>query len=287
MAANENYWTSPAAVAIPRESYVEVERGRPRYAPGRVSPQRAATPKNEGIPMRIDDSVALVTGGSRGLGLAFATELQARGARKVYVGVRNPDAFDRQGIEAVRLDVTDAESVATAANLCDDVTLVINNAGIGSLTDGVLDPAFADVCRSILETNFFGMVNVSQAFAPVIERNGGGAFVNVLSDATWFSVPALGAYSASKSAAWSFTNALRLELADRKVAVVAMHAGFIDTDMASGIDAEKSDPLVVAAVTLDGVEKELDEVLVDEQARRVKQTLAGDHGYYLNPAEAG
>jgi NAD(P)-dependent dehydrogenase (short-subunit alcohol dehydrogenase family) len=78
--------------------------------------------------MRIDDSVALATGGSRGLGLAFATELQARGARKVYVGVRNPDGFNRQGIEAVRPDVTDAESVATAANLCDDVTLVVNNA---------------------------------------------------------------------------------------------------------------------------------------------------------------
>jgi len=237
--------------------------------------------------MRIEDSVALVTGGSRGLGLAFAAELQARGAHKVYVGVRNPDTFDRPGTEAVRLDVTNAESVATAANRCDDVTQVVNNAGIGSLTDGVLDPAFADVCRTILETNFFGMVSVSQAFAPVIERNGGGAFVNVLSDATWFSVPVLGAYSASKSAAWSFTNALRLELAERKVAVVAMHAGFIDTDMASGIDAEKSDPRVVAGATLDGVEKGLDEVLVDEQARRVKRTLATDHGYYLNPAAAG
>jgi NAD(P)-dependent dehydrogenase (short-subunit alcohol dehydrogenase family) len=234
--------------------------------------------------MRIHDSVALVTGGNRGLGLAFAEELQARGARRVYVGVRNPDAFERSGIEAVKLDVTDAESVASAANRCDDVTLVVNNAGIGSVTDGVLDPAFGDVCRTILETNFFGMVNVSQAFAPVIERNGGGAFVNVLSDATWFSVPVLGAYSASKSAAWSFTNALRLELAERNVAVVAMHAGFIDTAMASGIDVEKSDPRVVAKVTLDGVEKGFVEVLVDEQARRVKRTLATDHGYYLDPA---
>ncbi len=127
----------------------------------------------------------------------------------------------------------------------------MNNAGIGTLTDGVLDEGFVDACRTVFETNFYGMVNASQSFAPVISGNGGGAIINVLSDATWFSRPILGAYSASKSAAWSFTNALRLDLAERDVAVLAMHAGFIDTDMASGVDVEKSAPRDVAASTLD------------------------------------
>lgn len=237
--------------------------------------------------MKVDGSIALVTGGNRGLGLAFAQELQARGAKKVYVGVRDPEAFDRPGMEAVRLDVTDLDSVRAAAARCDDVTLLVNNAGIGSLTDGVLDPAFVEACRAIFETNFYGMVHGSQTFTPLIERNGGGAIINVLSDAAWFSRPPLGAYSASKSAAWSFTNALRLDLSKRNVEVVAMHAGFIDTDMASAVDTPKSRPRDVAGTTLDGLEDGAAEVLVDEQARLVKRTLCTDDGYYLNPPGIG
>jgi NAD(P)-dependent dehydrogenase (short-subunit alcohol dehydrogenase family) len=233
--------------------------------------------------MRINGSVAFVTGGNRGLGLAFVEELRARGASKVYAGVRRPEAFDVPGVEVVGVDVTDADSVREAADRCGDVTLLINNAGIGSLNDGALDPSFAQTCRDIFETNFYGMVHASQAFSPVISRCGGGAIVNVLSDAAWFSRPILGAYSASKSAAWSFTNALRLDVADMGVAVVAMHAGFIDTDMASGVDAAKSSPRDVAGLTLDAVQDGAAEVLIDEQSRLVKRTLSTESPYYLAP----
>ena len=237
--------------------------------------------------MRIHDSVALVTGGNRGLGLAFAKQLQAGGAKTVYAGVRNPDAFETPGIVPVKVDVTDPDSISAAVDACPDVTLLINNAGIGSLTTGVLDPAFVDSCRNIFETNFYGMVRASQAFAHVISENGGGAIINILSDASWFSRPVLGAYSASKSAAWSFTNALRLDLRERGIEVLAMHAGFIDTDMASGVDTAKTDPRQVAATTLEGLENGLQEVLVDGQARLVKGTLSTDRGYYLDPPDIG
>jgi NAD(P)-dependent dehydrogenase (short-subunit alcohol dehydrogenase family) len=237
--------------------------------------------------MRIQDSVALVTGGNRGLGLAFARELQAAGAKTVYAGIRNPDSFDVPGIVPVKMDVTDPDSVSAAAAECPDVTLLINNAGIGTLNTGVLDPAFIDSCLTIFETNFYGMVRASQAFAPVISKNGGGAIINVLSDATWFSRPVLGAYSASKSAAWSFTNALRVDLRKDGIEVLGMHAGFIDTAMASGVDAEKTDPRQVAATTLLGLENGEQEVLVDGQARLVKGTLSTDHGYYLDPPDIG
>jgi NAD(P)-dependent dehydrogenase (short-subunit alcohol dehydrogenase family) len=151
--------------------------------------------------MNIQDSVAFVTGANRGLGLAFARELLGRGAKTVYAGVRNPNGIDAPGLVPVKLDVTDPASVQAIAARCRDVTLLINNAGIGPANTGALDPALIDSMREVFETNFYGLVRASQAFAPVLARNGGGAIINVLSDATWFARPVLTAYSAAKSAA--------------------------------------------------------------------------------------
>ena len=151
--------------------------------------------------MNIRDSVAFVTGANRGLGLAFARELLARGAKTVYAGVRNPNGIDAPGLVPVKLDVTDPASVRAIAARCSDVTLLINNAGIGPANTGALDPTLIDSMREVFETNFYGLVRASQAFAPVLARNGGGAIINVLSDATWFARPLLTAYSAAKSAA--------------------------------------------------------------------------------------
>jgi NAD(P)-dependent dehydrogenase (short-subunit alcohol dehydrogenase family) len=162
--------------------------------------------------MKVQNSITFVTGANRGLGLAFARELVARGAKTVYAGVRNPDGFDVPGLVPVKLDVTDPASARAAAARCGDVTLLVNNAGIARPSSGALDPALTDAAREIFETNFYGMIYATQAFAPVISANGGGAIINVLSDATWFAQPVLAAYSATKSAAWSFTNALRSEL---------------------------------------------------------------------------
>jgi NAD(P)-dependent dehydrogenase (short-subunit alcohol dehydrogenase family) len=141
--------------------------------------------------MRIQGSVAFITGASRGLGLAFARELLGRGVKKVYAGVRNPDSIDLPGVVPVKADVTDPASVSAAAARCGDVTLLINNAGIGRVNAGALDPALIYSAREIFETNFYGMVRASQAFAPVLSANGGRAMVNVLSDATWFARPML------------------------------------------------------------------------------------------------
>src|SRR4051812_28128983 len=134
--------------------------------------------------MKIEDSVALVTGANRGIGLAFARELLARGARKVYVGARDPAVVTQAGVQALRLDVNKPEDVASAAALASDVTLVINNAGVAQ-PGGFLAADSEEVARRIFETNFFGVLRVSKAFAPVLEANGGGAFLNVLSIASW------------------------------------------------------------------------------------------------------
>jgi NAD(P)-dependent dehydrogenase (short-subunit alcohol dehydrogenase family) len=236
--------------------------------------------------MKIEGSVAFVTGGNRGLGLAFVKELVRRGATKVYAGVRNPSRMSLPGVIPVRIDITDAASVEAGAAECGDVTLLINNAGIGG-ADTPLDPALIDISHKVFDTNFYGIIRATQAFAPVLADNGGGAIVNVLSDVTWFARPIFTAYCAAKSAAWSYTNALRLELRDQGTQVLALHVGFLDTEMASGVYVKKSDPQDVAACTLDGLAAGREEVLADKLAQAAKRGLVTEQAYYLNPPPLG
>src|SRR5690242_9938133 len=158
--------------------------------------------------MKIQDSVALVTGANRGLGLAFTQALLAAGARKVYAAARDPASIRLPGVQAVRLDVTRPAEVEAAAGSLADVTLVVNNAGIlrGS---GFLGDHGLDAARAEFETNFFGPLIVARAFAPILAKNGGGAIINVLSALSWVSFPTSSTYSASKAAAWSLSNGLR------------------------------------------------------------------------------
>lgn len=171
--------------------------------------------------MKVSDSVAFVSGASRGLGLAFVEELRARGARKVYAGVRNVRSLSHGGAIPVEIDVTQPDSVRSAAKQCADVTLLVNNAGIGEMSSGALDPGFIEAARRMFVTNFEGIVHTSQAFAPMITTNGGGGIVNVLSDVTWYSRDWNAAYAATKSAAWSYSNALRITLCDKAVQVLS------------------------------------------------------------------
>jgi NAD(P)-dependent dehydrogenase (short-subunit alcohol dehydrogenase family) len=231
--------------------------------------------------MKIENAVALVTGANRGIGLAFTRELLARGARKVYAGARDPAAVTHSGVQALRLDVTKLEDVTAAAALASDVTLVINNAGIAQ-PGGFLAPDSEDVARRIFETNFFAMLRMSKAFAPVLKANGGGALLNVLSVASWVNGGGLAAYSASKSAAWSLTNALRNELAAQKTQVLALHMAYVDTDLTRGLDAPKSSPEQIVKRALDGLESGLDEVLADELTLQVKRGMTAARPSYLS-----
>jgi NAD(P)-dependent dehydrogenase (short-subunit alcohol dehydrogenase family) len=230
--------------------------------------------------MKIENAVALVTGANRGLGLAFTRELLARGARKVYAGARDPAAVMQSGVQPVRLDVTKSDDVAAAAALAPDVTLVINNAGTAQ-PGGFLAPDSEEVARRIFETNFFAMLSMSKAFAPILKDNGGGALLNVLSVASWVNGGGLAAYSASKSAAWSLTNALRSELTPQKTQVLALHMAYVDTDLTRGLDAPKSSPEEIVKRALDGLEAGLDEVLADELTLEVKRGMTAARPSYL------
>jgi NAD(P)-dependent dehydrogenase (short-subunit alcohol dehydrogenase family) len=228
--------------------------------------------------MDISSCTALVTGANRGFGRHFGTELLKRGA-KVYAGARNPDSIDIDGATPLAVDITDPASVAAAAEAAGDVTLLINNAGISAhanLLTGDLDGA-----RREMDTNFFGTLSVVRAFAPVIERNGGGGILNVLSVLSWLSLPDTSGYCASKAAAWSMTNAVRAELADRTIVVTALHVGLMDTDMAADLEGPKSDPVAVAALAVDAIAAGDYEVLADDVSRGVQAGLSkGVAGIY-------
>ena len=230
--------------------------------------------------MNIKNSIVLVTGANRGLGQAFVNALLEAGAAKIYAAARDPSSITLKGVVPIKLDVTNAADIAAAARQCTDLTLLINNAGIGRGSP-FLAAGSADAARAELETNFFGPLALSQAFAPILKANGGGAIVNVLSVLSWLNLTAAATYSASKSAAWSLTNGLRNELRAQATQVVGVHVGFMDTDMTRGVPGPKVDPLDVARQTLAALEAGHDEVLADELSRNVKQGLSAQPGVYL------
>jgi NAD(P)-dependent dehydrogenase (short-subunit alcohol dehydrogenase family) len=219
----------------------------------------------------IKGSTALVTGGQRGLGKAFVQELLDRGAAKVYATARTPRPSHDPRIVPVALDVTDQASVAALAEQADDVSIVINNAGVGG-AGPLLGTTIEDI-RTVFETNLYGAIRIAQAFAPALQRSGGGVLVDIHSALSW--IAGAGAYGASKAALWSATNSLRMELAPQHTQVVGVHLGYADTDLTAAVTAPKLDPRDVARLVVDGIEDGSSEVLVDDVSRYFKQAVAG------------
>ncbi|GGS75309.1 putative short chain dehydrogenase/reductase [Streptomyces tanashiensis] len=215
--------------------------------------------------------VVVVTGGRRGLGAALVDEVLARGARKVYSTARSEYADDRPNVVTVALEVRSAVSVAALAELATDAEIVFNNAGV--LLPSPLLTGDLEQVSETFDVNVLGPLRVARAFAPVLAANGGGALVNMHSVLSWLA--GSGAYGASKAAAWSVTNSLRLELAPQHTHVVGVHAGFIDTDMVSALDRSKAKPADVAARIVDGLEAGDAEVLADDVSVTVKSALSG------------
>jgi len=188
------------------------------------------------------------------------------------------------GIVPVRLDVTRPEHIAGLARELTDVTLLINNAGIGEFGP-LLAPGAIDSLQRQFETNAVGPLRLVQAFAPVLAANGGGAVVNVLSVLSWLTLPGrTGGYSASKAAGWALSNAQRQELKAQGTALLAVHAAFIDTDMARGAPGPKIAPDDVVRQAIAALEAGQPELLADATTRSVHAGLAAEPPVYVRTA---
>lgn len=217
--------------------------------------------------------VALVTGANRGLGAAFVAALLERGATKVYAAARRPETIsaDDPRVVPLALDVTDADSIRRAAEIATDVTILVNNAGI-AVNESLVTGDLAEIHREF-DTNFWGPVLVTRAFAPILEANGGGAIVSMHSALSWL---AFGSYSATKAALWSASNSARVELAPAGIQVVGVHVGYVDTDMAADAEGVKVPPRQVVDEALDTVQEGGAEAIVGEVAQQVKAHLHED-----------
>ncbi|MGY2376389.1 SDR family oxidoreductase [Pseudomonas sp. SDO524_S393] len=230
--------------------------------------------------MDIRGKVVLVTGANRGLGKAFVSALLQGGAAKVYAAARDPRSVDIPGSTPIALDVTDTASVQRAAEQYTDVEVLINNAG--ALTRGaLLDDDSVENLQQHFDVNTLGTLRVTRAFAPILARQGGGALINILSVLSWLSSPGTGGYSASKSAQWSLTNGLRSELREQKTLVIGVHPAYIDTDMTAGIEAPKSTPQEVVALTLQALSEGREEVVITDMGHAIKASLSTQSPLYL------
>lgn len=230
----------------------------------------------------VQGKAALVTGANRGIGKAIAVEFIQQGAAKVYLAVRNTDSvkplLQQYGdkVAVIELDVADAASISRAAQIAEDVQIVVNNAGVLKNATA-LDPAAIEALDFQMQINVVGLMRMAQAFAPVLKQNGGGAFVQLNSIASLRAFPEFVTYAASKAAAYSITQALQSQLAEQGTAVVSVHPGPIKTDMAAdaGFEDIADPPEVVAKAIVAALQAGEFHVFPDTMAKELWAAYQG------------
>lgn len=231
--------------------------------------------------MKIKNATALVTGANRGIGRALVAALLKSSVKKVYACARDTSklkdviALDKQRVVALKLDVVDSGLIAAVAKAAPDVNILFNNAGVLEF-GGILDVP-QDKMAFQFATNFYGKLNMAAAFAPIIEKNGGGAIVNMLTLVALASMPGLSTYNASKAAAWSMTQSLRAALAAKSIQVHGVFPGAVDTDMLAGVDMPKTSPADIAGAIIAGIEAGAEDIFPDGMSTQVYAAWKQDH----------
>lgn len=228
--------------------------------------------------MNLNNKIVLVTGANGGIGGALVKALLDKGAAKIYVAARKTAAVAELVQQyagkavAVQLDITDASSVAAAAEQCRDIDLLINNAGVNRCM-WFTGPTGMENAREEMEVNFFGTLAMCRAFIPVLAARGAGAIVNVCSVIGLVNLPLNGTYCASKAASHSMLQGLRAELAPRNIHVVGVYPGPVDTRMTAGQEMPKSTSDQVAAAIVTGLENGDEDIFPDPMSQGVHAGL--------------
>jgi NAD(P)-dependent dehydrogenase (short-subunit alcohol dehydrogenase family) len=235
------------------------------------------------VAIDIKGRVVLVTGANRGIGRALVDALVAGGARHVWAAARSIGALrdlvvaHPGRVTPLELDVTDPSQVARAAESASDVEVLVNNAGaVFHFGGAVTDAAWLEAGRKEMDVNVFGPLALTQAFAAVLKRNGGGAVVNVISVAGLVNFPSLLSYSASKAALHSVTQALRIALRSQGTQVFGVYPGPVDTDMARPLELTKATPASVALAIVQGLHDGQEDIFPDPAAAEIGQVFRED-----------
>lgn len=231
--------------------------------------------------MDLKGKIVLITGANGGIGKALVQALLDKGAAKIYAAARTTAAVEELAqqnadrVVAVKLDITDAAEVAAAAKQCGDVDLLINNAGVNRCM-WLMGPAGMEAAREEMEVNFFGVLAMCRAFAPVMASRGSGVIASVCSIIGLVNLPINGTYCASKAAVHSMLQGVRAELAPRGVRVVGVYPGPVDTKMTAGQEMPKATPSQAAAAILAGLESGDEEIFPDPMSQDVHLKLLKD-----------
>lgn len=227
--------------------------------------------------MKLENKTILVTGSNRGIGKALVAALLKHPVKKIYAAARKTEdipAFGDSRVVPLKLDITDLDLVQQAVGLAQDVDVLINNAGVAAFSSVVTGES--DALKHDLEVNYLGTLNVVRAFAPVLEKKGGGAIANVISVLGLSSMSAVGGYSASKAALFSATQAMRAELKAKGIFVHGIFPGPIDTDMSRDFDMPKASTQETAENIVKGILADQEDIFPDPMSAQVGELWAKD-----------
>ncbi|MDP3919269.1 MAG: SDR family oxidoreductase [Candidatus Omnitrophota bacterium] len=231
--------------------------------------------------IKIEGSVVFITGANRGIGKALVEQAVKLGAKKIYATARDTDKLapvimiDQGKIMAITMDVTKPEQIEAAAKEAQDTTIVINNAGVASM-QGFITAENIAAARNEMEVNYLGALQVARGFTQILNDNGGGALINIISVAGLTNFPFAASYSASKAAAHSLTQGLRAELSGLGTYVAGVYPGPVDTDMAKDVPMEKASPEQVALNIYQAMAAGLEEIFPDPYAEQFAKAWKKD-----------
>ena len=223
--------------------------------------------------MKTTDNTILITGGTSGIGLGLALRFHEAGNKVIIAGRRKElletVAAEHDGIETLVLDVADPASIASAYETVTrehpDLNVLVNMAGI-MLPEDVRDPGFLATAESTIATNLLGPIRMLAAFVPFLTQQSEAVIINVSSGLAFVPLPITPTYNATKAAIHSFTESLRVQLADTSVQVLELIPPAVRTTLMGQQDTEQAMPLenfLTETMTILQTQPEAEEILVE------------------------